>query len=80
MAERLVQQEDAVVIKNIYREFDKSGDGKLQKTEIREGYSKHFGLALSDDALDGLISELDLDGNGVIDYPEFLGAIIRKRR
>ena len=52
-------------------EWDKNGDDVLSKEEIFEGYRNTYGSADLDE-VDNMIKSVDLDGNGIIDYNEFL--------
>jgi len=50
--------------------FDKNGDGKLSKEEVRNGYLQHFGRKISDQELNRIFNTLDSDKNGFIDNSE----------
>lgn len=50
--------------------FDKDGDG-ISKDELQDAMST-FGKAPSADELDEIMRNADIDGNGTIDFEEFL--------
>lgn len=54
--------------------MDLNGDGMLSIDEIKEGYNKHFGTPIDDEEIQRMFREIDVDGNGTIDYSEFLMA------
>ena len=56
--------------------MDSSGDGMLGKEEIQEGYSAILEEELTEEELDDLFDNVDLDKSGEIDYMDFLVASI----
>ncbi|KAJ2773363.1 hypothetical protein IWQ56_001023 [Coemansia nantahalensis] len=65
-----------------YREafslFDKDGSGTITSDELRE-LLKSLGHRPSDQELSDMINEVDMDGNGEIDFDEFVGMMERQR-
>ena len=68
---QLISKEERNELMKQFTEWDKNGDGVLSKEEILEGYRNTYGSA-DPDEVDNMIKSVDLDGNGVIDYNEFL--------
>lgn len=62
------EQEDEV--RKLFTTFDQDGDGKLSKEELLKGFA---GASLNID-VDAVLSSCDADGNGYIEYTEFLTA------
>ena len=56
-----------------------NGDGKLSKDEIKNGYMTYFGKNLTDEQIDDIFSQVDADGNGEIDYSEFVAATMNEK-
>ena len=56
-----------------FQSIDKSGDGVLQKDEIKEFFmdSEH-GSSITESDIDSILAALDSDGNGTIDFVEFV--------
>lgn len=54
--------------------MDKNGDGILEREELLKGL-KEMGITEDDDIIK-LIDAIDIDGNGEIEYTEFLAAMI----
>ena len=65
----------------MFIELDTSKDGTLSPDEIRQGMdnlSKLTHTKLSKIELKGILEDMDKDGNGVVDYQEFITAAIDK--
>ena len=59
--------------------FDKDRDGKITTEELGH-IMRNLGSSPTDIELKEMINEVDLDGNGSIDFKEFLGLMIRKMK
>ena len=59
-----------------FKMFDKNCDGKLDKKEIQMGYENYQQKIISDEDIDKVFGQIDVDGNGYIDYTEFVAAAI----
>lgn len=55
----------------MFRVFDRDGDGFITATELSDGMTT-LGEAMTDEQVDDMIREADADGDGQIDYREFL--------
>ncbi|KAG8373792.1 hypothetical protein BUALT_Bualt11G0062000 [Buddleja alternifolia] len=58
-------------IKKVFQKFDANGDGKISITELAAVLEGLGGAATSAAEMDGIMSQLDTDGNGFIDLNEF---------
>jgi calcium-dependent protein kinase len=63
-------------LRNIFRQLDESGDGRLSYEELKNGWKRYFNDQMSEIEFDRLIKEMDQDGNNYIEYEEFLRATI----
>ena len=63
---------------DIFQAFDKNGDGQLDPEELVEGYTEFFkgDRERAELEVQEIMDKLDLNGNGNIDYSEFLIANI----
>jgi calmodulin len=59
--------------------FDKDKDGYITIKELGE-IMKNLGQTPTETELQDMINEVDIDGNGNIDFKEFLGLMARKMR
>ncbi|XP_022090993.1 calmodulin-A-like isoform X3 [Acanthaster planci] len=56
--------------KGVFKQFDKNGDGKVSKGELREVITL-LHREPSDEDLQALMKHIDKDGSGFIEYDEF---------
>ena len=62
-------------LRDTFQMLDKDNDGVLSKQELLNGLSKVYGKkAFLHEQIDQLLNNIDLNGNGVIDYSEFVTA------
>eukprot|EP00949_MAST-11_sp_MAST-11-sp1_P004985 g4985.t1 len=67
------------VLARIFREFDTSGDGSLNREEFEKALRQKLGLTnVSDRDIQGLIDEFDADGDAEITYKEFVAKMFPK--
>lgn len=58
----------------MFKSFDQNGDGRLDKKEIQDGYKKFHHKLISDEEINNIFSQIDVDGSGYIDYTEFVAS------
>jgi calmodulin len=78
MTEHLTEDKIAE-FKEAFEIFDKDRDGFITIKELGE-IMKNLGQSPTDAELQDMINEVDVDGNGNIDFKEFLGLMARKMR
>lgn len=78
MTEHLTE-EKIQEFKEAFEIFDKDKDGYITIKELGE-IMKSLGQVPSETELQDMINEVDVDGNGNIDFKEFLGLMARKMR
>ncbi|EJW82212.1 calmodulin [Wuchereria bancrofti] len=66
-----VDIDDSEMIREAFRVFDKDGNGVITAQEFRY-FMVHMGMQFSEDEVDEMIREVDVDGDGDIDYEEFV--------
>ena len=52
MANQLISKSEKEKIAQMFKNFDKNGDGKLDKQEIKDGYSTFMKKIMGDDEID----------------------------
>lgn len=65
-------------LKKMFKEMDTSGDGRLTYDELRKGFEKIIGQQITDVELEKIITDIDQDNNGFIEYEEFLRVALNK--
>uniref|UniRef100_A0A4W2G7Q3 EF-hand calcium-binding domain-containing protein 11 n=1 Tax=Bos indicus x Bos taurus TaxID=30522 RepID=A0A4W2G7Q3_BOBOX len=69
----------AVEFKEAFSLFDKDGDGTITTKELGT-VMRSLGQNPTEAELQDMINEVDADGNGTIDFPEFLTMMARKMK
>jgi calmodulin len=79
MAPRIEHDVSEEEIKEAFKAFDRNGSGHISGSELQH-IMKHLGEKLTDDwfLLDEMIAEADKDGDGEINYEEFLSIMSSK--
>ncbi|KAK2459996.1 hypothetical protein APHAL10511_008002 [Amanita phalloides] len=78
MADQL-SEEQISEFKEAFSLFDKDGDGSITTKELGI-VMRSLGQNPTEAELQDMINEVDADGNGTIDFPEFLTMMARKMR
>jgi len=78
MADQL-SEEQISEFKEAFSLFDKDGDGTITTIELGT-VMRSLGQNPTEAELQDMINEVDADGNGTIDFPEFLTMMARKMR
>ena len=60
-------------LRTLFKKFDKSGTGKISRVEFRRAFSE-LGLTAPSKEVQQLMNRLDIDGDGLISYKEFIVA------
>lgn len=74
-----MNDENDIEYKEAFYIFDKNKTGLITPKELGE-VMKSLGQIATDEELLDMLNEVDLDGNGTIDYNEFLSLMTRKMR
>ena len=74
----LVHKEDCDYLRQVFIALDDNGDGKLTKDELINGLSIILERSEAEKEVNRLIEIIDVDGNGFIEYEEFLRAGLDK--
>lgn len=64
-------------IRSAFRVFDKDGNGLISAAELRHALT-NFGEKMTDEEVDQMIREADVNGDGHIDYEEFIKRVSTK--
>ncbi|XP_058788853.1 calmodulin-A-like isoform X3 [Phymastichus coffea] len=64
-------------LREAFRVFDKNNDGLISSVELRHVMT-NLGEKLSEEEVDDMIKEADLDGDGMVNYEEFVTILTSK--
>ena len=79
LVHNLPSNDSSITILKLFRHFNKSGNCKLTKDELRQGLYEYREIEFVDNYVENLFILLDGDNNGYIEYEEFLRACIDKK-
>ena len=71
-----IPEDQITELREAFSKFDKNGDGTLSLKEIKEGISKVKGVSIPIDDIEKIMSVMDSNQNGTIDYTEFIAACL----
>ena len=74
MARKMKDTDSAEEIKEAFKVFDKDGNGYISAAELRH-IMTNLGEKLTDEEVDEMIREADVDGDGQINYDEFVDMV-----
>ncbi|KAF7348456.1 hypothetical protein MVEN_01362600 [Mycena venus] len=77
MARKMRDTDSEEEIKEAFKVFDKDGNGYISAAELRHVMT-NLGEKLSDNEVDEMIREADVDGDGQINYEEFVKMMLSK--
>ena len=63
-----------------FEAMDVNKDGRLSKDEVLVGYTAIYGADLAEVETQRIMEIADIDGNGTIDYTEFINATLDKNK
>ena len=62
-----------------FKDIDANGDGQLTKQELIQGYKKLFPHEDPEAEVEKIMSSVDANNSGVLDYSEFVIATMNKK-
>ena len=75
MARKIKDVDSEEGIKEAFSVFDKEGNGFIRAAELRQIMTS-LGEKLSDEEVDEIINEADLDGDGQVNYEDFVKMMV----
>ncbi|CAM2098704.1 calmodulin, striated muscle [Caretta caretta] len=77
MARKMRDMDSEEEIREAFRVFDEDGIGYISAAELRHVMT-NLGEKLTDEEVDEMIKEADADGNGQVNYEEFVRMMVSK--
>ena len=71
MAKKMMETDSEDEIREAFRVFDKDGNGFISAAELRR-FMTNIGDKLTEGEVDQMIREADIDGDGQLNYEEFV--------
>merc|ERR1711869_45559 len=78
MARKMQDTDTEEELIEAFKVFDRDGNGFISAAELRHVMT-NFGEKLTDEEVDEMIREADVDGDGQINYEEFVKMMMAKR-
>jgi calcium-dependent protein kinase len=63
-----------------FEALDANGDGRLTRDELLVGFTAQMGAVAAEIEVDRIMTTVDMDANGAIDYSEFIAASVNKSK
>merc|ERR1719191_329189 len=77
MARKMKDSDSEEEVRKAFRVFDKDGNGFISAAELRH-IMTNLGEKLTDEEVDEMLREADIDGDGQINYEEFVKMMMSK--
>ncbi|XP_077987318.1 uncharacterized protein LOC144441926 [Glandiceps talaboti] len=77
MAKKIKEQDDDDDLREAFSVFDKDGNGFISASELRH-VMMNLGQSMSEDEVAEMIREADTDGDGQVNYEEFVSMMTTK--
>jgi len=79
MVSQMATKEEMDELYKAFSALDKNSDGKLSKDELLQGFTDIMGETAAAEEVERIMNTVDTDGNGWIDYSEFVMATLNKK-
>jgi calcium-dependent protein kinase len=76
ISSQIVSSQDTKELRELFKSLDENGDGKLSIEEMKHGFAHDANIINPDEYIEKIMKNVDTDGNGFIDYNEFLKATL----
>ena len=77
MARKMKDTDSEEELHEAFKVFDKDGNGTISAAELRHVMT-NLGEKLTDEEVDEMIREADVDGDGEVNYEEFVKMMVAK--
>ena len=70
----LLQKQETEALEKVFKAFDVAGEGLVNKEEFRRGLKEILNLEISEEEMDKIFEEVDINDSGELEYSEFITA------
>ena len=74
------QMKDVINAAKLFNKIDENNDCKINQQELLEGLKIKYNSIVKQDDVEQIFKNIDLNGNGYIDYEEFVSAAVNKKK
>ena len=74
---RLMTPEEQVAVIRSFKNFDKSGDGKIEQSEFKALLKDMGRTDVTDEKIKSLFGKYDSNSDGIIDWHEYLEMVLQ---
>ncbi len=74
----MITQEEMRDLAKTFEALDTNNNGLLSREELLVGFTAQMGAVAAEIEVDRIMSSVDMDANGAIDYTEFIAATVNK--
>eukprot|EP00828_Plagiopyla_frontata_P006926 TRINITY_DN13150_c0_g1_i1.p3 TRINITY_DN13150_c0_g1~~TRINITY_DN13150_c0_g1_i1.p3 ORF type:complete len:236 (-),score=54.10 TRINITY_DN13150_c0_g1_i1:265-972(-) len=75
----LLGREEKTICELVFEKWDQDRDGKVSREELVEGFCECMSRSRATKEVDRLMGLIDTDGNGTLEYSEFLAAAVDRK-
>ena len=79
LSHNFTDKEELNKLKKIFYKIDLNLDGKLSKSELEQAF-KEAGIDINKEQIETMMKSIDFDGNGFIEYEEFIRVALPKEK
>ena len=80
LATQVISNEESSQLSRYFHSIDKNSDGKISKSELLSKYNEIMDERSAKETVDKIMSQLDINQSGDIDYTEFLSACMNFKK
>jgi len=79
ISSQILSKEETRQLTSTFNALDTNGDGKISREELTMAFSANLNLEIAEEEVEKIMSQVDSDSNGYINYSEFVTATIKRK-
>lgn len=72
---KIINPKEIAEFRQLFMKIDTNLSGTIEKAELMAACKNNPSMSLSESEIENIIKEVDLDGNGLLNYHEFIAAV-----